>query len=335
MDRTSRYFVGVDVDETRGPTSGPTSMMRSTWISLLALSFLIGCADTLPPQTPTDEGAGGLDNEPLLHVRIAPGSFNMGSTTLDPGHAEGELLHEVNLTRHLVVQTTEVTQRRWAELVPANPSASQSTCGANCPVERVNWWDTLYYLNLLSAQDGLRACYGMGNCTGVAGRDLVCESVVFQGLDCEGWRLPTEAEWEYIARAGTSTANYNGDLVDTRCADTTLNKIAWYCGTSAEKVHAVGELSPNAFGVFDTSGNVWEWVWDWYQPFDGTPSTDPIGPRDGEARVLRGGGWFSFAPDCRSARRGAAHPDMRSADIGFRAVRTLRPDVNGEWTDAR
>jgi formylglycine-generating enzyme required for sulfatase activity len=304
-------------------------MQTQSWMIAAALG-LTACAGGAAP---AEEGEAPSNNkqQPPAVVRIIPGTFAMGSSEREPGHADGEAFHEVTLTRHLLVQTTEVTQAQWAQLIPNNPSTAQGCEG--CPVESVNWWDALYYLNLRSAEDGLRPCYGLGACEGRPGVDLRCEAAAFQGLDCEGWRLPTEAEWEYLARAGTRTATYQGDLTDTLCGDLGLSEIAWYCGSAPERPQPVATRAPNAWGLFDTSGNVWEWTWDWYAPMSAAPAVDPLGPQTGEARVVRGGGWFSFAPDCRAARRGAAGPDERSADLGFRAVRTLLPDNTGEWAE--
>jgi formylglycine-generating enzyme required for sulfatase activity len=141
-----------------------------------------------------------------------------------------------------------------------------------------------------------------------------------------GWRLPTEAEWEYACRAGTTTALYSGGLIEDECdPDVGLNGIGWYCGNSGGTSHPVREKAPNAFGLYDMAGNVNEWCADWYSPtyYMSSPIADPPGPMTGNFRVARGGDWDSFAKFCRSASR-LWRPSMytQTGTYGFRPARS-------------
>lgn len=175
----------------------------------------------------------------------------------------------------------EVTQAEYTAYKGSNPSYFKS-CGTNCPVETVNWTDA----------------------------DAYCKS--------KGKRLPTEAEWEYAARGGTTTTYYWGDATD----DATVGKYAWFSSNSGRTTHTVGQKLPNAYGLYDMSGNVWEWVSDWYGSsyYSSSPSQDPTGPSSGSYRVNRGGSWDYGASFLRSALRGYFYPTGTYDNLGFRCV---------------
>jgi formylglycine-generating enzyme required for sulfatase activity len=146
--------------------------------------------------------------------------------------------------------------------------------------------------------------------------------------DADGYRLPTDAEWEYACRAGTSTAFYNGPITagdSTRgCVeDPVLDRISWYCATSERRTHSVRNSPPNPWGLYDMAGNVREWCWDWYEDLTAEPKTDPTGPDGGFLRVWRGGGWNYDARHCRCAQKGRDQPDGRYDNVGFRVCRTV------------
>jgi formylglycine-generating enzyme required for sulfatase activity len=221
---------------------------------------------------------------------------------------------------------TEVTQGQHQRLMGYNPSHF-SNCGANCPVEQVTWHEACAFANALSRKQGLEECY---TCNG-SGKKVTCEvTSQYMGsayYNCKGWRLPTEAEWEYAYRGGSSTAFYNGGIRYTDCKiDPNLDKIGWYCGNSGSKTHSVGGKKANAWGLHDMAGNVYEWVHDWFQDsYKDLPSLDPVGSSKGSARVTRGGNCAELARYCRAASRRMYSPNDRFGGLGFRLLKTYPP----------
>ena len=224
-------------------------------------------------------------------VWIPPGEFRMGSTSrhADP---DEKPVTRVRITRGFWMGKYEVTQAQWQAVMGSNPSRFDN-CGGNCPVERASWNDVQEYIGKLNGKSGGRP-----------------------------YRLPTEAEWEYAARAGTTTDTYAGDITKPRGKDPVLNRIGWYDENSGARTHPVGRKAPNAWGLHDMLGNVWEWVGDRFGDYPGGTVTDPVGPRSGSYRVFRGGSWRHLARDCRSADRNWNSPGSRTADLGFRLLRT-------------
>jgi formylglycine-generating enzyme required for sulfatase activity len=193
--------------------------------------------------------------------------------------------HEVTLTKGYYMQATEVTQDQWRQVMGYNP-ASLDNCGDNCPVEQVSWYDTQQFIHGLNQIEGT-----------------------------DNYRLPTEAEWEYACRAGTSTRFYFGD------SDTALKDYAWYSGNSNGSTHAVAQKIPNAWGLYDMHGNVWEWCQDLFREYPLSPVTDPQGPRSGAYHVIRGGSWCTSYWLCLSSDRIWYSPGGRRGNLGFRLVR--------------
>jgi len=215
----------------------------------------------------------------------------MGSPSGEPGHESDETQHRVSISNSFYMQTTEVTQGQWKAVMGSNPSKF-TDCGDDCPVEQVSWDDIQGFIKKLNQK-------GEGT-----------------------YRLPTEAEWEYAARAGSTTAFANGGISETGCGnEPNLSKMGWYCGNAGSKTHEVGQKSPNAWGLYDMHGNVWEWCADWKGDYPTGAVTDPTGPSSGSFRVLRGGVWSNFARYCRTAYRGYDSPGGRSSSYGFRLVR--------------
>ena len=233
---------------------------------------------------------------PTGYVRIAPGTFMMGSPASEDGRDAAETQHSVTVTRPYCIKATEVTQGEWQAVMDLNLSRFQN-CGMNCPVERVSWEDAVGYANALSRREGLPECYA---------------GSTFSGLSCKGYRLPTEAEWEYAARAGTTGSRYGN-----------LDSVAWYDTNSVSATHPVGQKQPNAWGLYDMLGNVWEWTGDWYAAYAGSAS-DPLGAAAGSGRVLRGGSWFDSARHVRVAFRMQVAPYDNNNFLGFRLVRTAQ-----------
>jgi len=249
--------------------------------------------DTSTPDTSTPDTTGSGE-APTGFVRVPAGVFMMGSPSIEEDRQDDETQHEVRVTRAFWLKTTEVTQGEWQSVMSSNPSQF-SSCGSTCPVETVSWEDATLYLNATSDLEGLERCYENDGS--------------FKGLDCTGYRLPTEAEWEYAARAGTVGARYG-----------LLDSIAWYEDNEGTK--PAGMKAPNAWGLHDMLGNVWEWVQDWYGEYGGDAS-DPLGPTTGEYRVLRGGSWDFAAFDVRVANRLWLPPDLRFSANGFRVARSI------------
>jgi formylglycine-generating enzyme required for sulfatase activity len=253
---------------------------------------------------------------PAGMVRVSPGAFVMG--------VPGPTQHRVTLTRPFWIQRNEVTQRDWAQVMGSNP-ACYKDCGEGCPVERVSWWDALVYLNRMSERDGLPACYQLEGCRGTPGGgcpgdsdhqcegDFTCKDVTFAGVGCRGWRLPTEAEWEYAARAG-------GD--HPRAQD--ANAMGWFDKNSGGGTHKVAGKPPNAWGLYDMFGNVSEWTWDRYLERTSADATDPTGPTRHQAsdRAARGGYYGNDPGYLSRGYRHGVNAEFRGAGLGFRAART-------------
>ncbi len=237
----------------------------------------------------------------LDETYVTAGTFQMGSTT----SSDEQPVHTVTLTRDFLIATYEVTQAQWREVMGTSPS---SFSGDNRPVESVSWYEAVEFCNALSVLEGLEPAYS-GSGDGVV-----------VDLDATGYRLPTEAEWEYAARGGNASGGY------TYSGSDTVGAVAWYLDNSGSQTHDVGTKAANELGIYDMSGNVWEWVWDWYDSgyYGASPGSDPAGPATGSYRVLRGGSWSSYATSCRVANRSYDTPSFRNYVIGFRPARTVR-----------
>nr|WP_198663546.1 formylglycine-generating enzyme family protein [Jiangella endophytica] len=181
-----------------------------------------------------------------------------------------------------------VTQALYAEVTSLRPSASD---GDALPVECVSWWDAVRFCNALSAREGLTPAYDVDEAAERAEWDATAD----------GYRLPTEAEWEHACRAGTTGPRYGA-----------LDEIAWHRGNSDERIHPAGTRAPNPWGLYDLIGNVWDWCWDVYDA-----------QVYGTYRVLRGGGWFDEHWSCRASVRRRSHPTYRVDDVGFRLARSV------------
>jgi len=261
----------------------------------------------------------------LQLIPVSAGTFTMGSPEGEVGRGYDEDPHEVTLTTDFEIGATEVTGRCFELLMGYDPSDDGAT--SDHPVEQVFWHQAAAFANALSAAEGLEACFF---CSGSA-VDVDC-ATAGDPYACEGYRLPTEAEWEYAARAGEDAAFSNGgDLVDgaTSCSGddvelangATVGEVAWF-SCNAGDPQPVAQLAPNAWGLYDTAGNVWEWTWDWYGGYGGDEQ-DPSGASSGAARVTRGGAWRSAASTLRAASRGFSQPSGRNELLGFRVSRSV------------
>ena len=255
-----------------------------------------------------------------IKMRLIPaGTFTMGSPSSEDKRDKDEVQHKVTISKPFYMGMYEVTQKQWEDVMGTNPSYFKNA-GSNAPVEQVSWDDCQEFLNKL------------------------CDKL---GVPRGTYRLPIEAEWEYACRAGTSTSLYNGELkVLGQRNGPMINEIGWYGGNSKvsysggydsskwkEKqysssksgTHPVGQKKPNAFGLYDTIGNVWEWCSDWYGSYPSGSQTDPTGASSGSYCVFRGGSWNHDAKSCRSAFRNRVESSKRYFYLGFRLLRTI-PD---------
>ncbi len=241
-------------------------------------------------------------------VPVKAGEFMMGSPGSEKGRDGDELRHRVILKKDFEISPIEVTQFQWFDVMGGNPSYFKEE--RYCPGSHME-------------RDGFSMC-ALFPVESVSHKDVkkflkaYNERAERKGEGYE-YRLPTEAEWEYAARGGTTTAYSFGDNVSD------LKKYGWYSENSGGQTRVVATKGPNPLGLYDVHGNVWEWVEDWYkEDYPVGPLTDPRGPEDGSYRVLRGGSWFNFARNLRSANRGINRPEVRNRGIGFRLVRTPR-----------
>ncbi len=238
-------------------------------------------------------------------------TFEMGSPADEPGRDDDELLHTVGLRDSVVAATHEVTQSEWEAMGMLNESRF---AGADRPVENVTWFQAVQYCNALSDDAGLTPCYQ------VDGLNVTWDR------DADGWRLPTEAEWEWLARGGNAMPLSNmdaGDEVTDGDYAPYLDPVGWYEDNAPAGTADVAQKTANPRGLYDVHGNVWEWCWDWYGEYEAGSVNDPTGPDSGDRRVIRGGSWHYRADDCRSASRGAYYPTSADDFVGLRPVRTV------------
>jgi formylglycine-generating enzyme required for sulfatase activity len=234
-------------------------------------------------------------------VYVEGGTFQMGSNN---GDSDEKPVHTVTVGGFYLGKY-EVTQKEWREVMGSNPSNFK---GDNLPVEQVSWQEAVEYCNRRSVKEGLVPAYSG------SGDSITCN------FKATGYRLPTEAEWEYAAKGGNK-----GGPVYEYSGSNSAGTVAWYTGNSGSTTHPVGTKQANSLGLYDMSGNVWEWCWDWYGNYSSGTQTDPVGPSgpasSGSNRVNRGGGWDGTAQSVRSANRLINTSSDRYYNLGFRLLR--------------
>jgi formylglycine-generating enzyme required for sulfatase activity len=258
-------------------------------------------------------------------VRINGGTFTIGSPASEPERGSNETQHQVAISSFYIGKY-QVTQKEYQAVMGTNPSNFR---GDNLPAERVSWYDALVYCNKLSMKEGLSPAYRINGSTDTAAWGTVPTDsnatwnavVIVAGSN--GYRLPTEAQWEYACRAGTATPFSTGNNLTTSQAnyDGTEPYNNNAKGEYRKKTTPVGSFTPNAYGLYDMHGNVFEWCWDWYGGYASGAQTDPVGASSGSNRVRRGGSWGNFAQDVRSAYRNSNNPSTRGSSMGFRIIR--------------
>lgn len=271
----------------------------------LIVTCITGIACTEVRHVEVDEDRGNESLEQIaaiatVSIALPEGSFQMGNNAL----IDESPIHEVVLTQPFQAMKTEVTQSLYEAVTGENPSFFQR-CGGDCPVEKVRWIEAIQFSNRVNELLGLEQCYVIGVHGAV---DWV------NGLQCKGWRLPTEAEWEWMAHS---------DHTDPHLL---LNDVAWFKGNAKHQTHPACEKQSNAHGLCDILGNVQEWVWDVVERYPDESITDPLGGTAGSHRVFRGGAWNRYAENVVATKRKDAAYLFRNNDLGFRLVQSIDSD---------
>lgn len=307
---------GSDPDLNSPVYAGP--ILVSETITLKAKAYRTGMQDSaIATASYTIE----LPPPPDQMIYVPGGTFTMGDTR---GYVNELPTHTVTLNSFYIGKY-EVTQAEYSQYMqPGSSWRSDYGLGDNYPAYYVSWYAILKYCNLRSMAEGLIPCYTINGSTNPANWGAVPTDYndAWDAAICDwnanGYRLPTEAEWEYAARGATNNPDYLYSGSDD------INAVAWYESNSGQISHPVGTKTPNGIGTYDMSGNVYEWCWDWYGygHYSSSPQNNPTGPASGSSRVLRGGGWINSAYYCRVANRDYNYPSYSGGDIGFRLCRS-------------
>ncbi|MEE2751836.1 MAG: SUMF1/EgtB/PvdO family nonheme iron enzyme [Myxococcota bacterium] len=301
--------------------------VRALLVSSCGLALGVSCAPS-PTGAIDEETYNAFEQELVVEsqpqlidgmsvVSIQPGSFYMGSAEDCIGRNDDEDLHLVELSERFELAITEVTRSQFVEYMGYDPvelwpvdDDAILDCW-DCPIQSVNWHEAAAFLNVLSETNGLETCF---DCIG-EDSEVYCTGVM-NPYSCDGYRLPTEAEWEYAARANTDTRFAGSDDLDT---------VGWYRGNSNMRIQSVARKAPNEWGLYDMSGNIRELVYDWYSPRYSQEVLNPVAlPGEGSRAVERGGSYAGIEAQLRVNARSHCAGDERDTHVGFRIARGLR-----------
>ncbi|MDD2229289.1 MAG: chitobiase/beta-hexosaminidase C-terminal domain-containing protein [Candidatus Cloacimonetes bacterium] len=311
---TIRYTTNGN-DPTANSTQYNSSISVSQTTTIKAKAFKSGWTDSaIASATYT------ISSTPGQMVYVPGGTFTMGRTT-GGGDSDELPIHNVTLNPFYMGKY-EVTQAEYSQYMqPSSSWTSSYGLGNNYPAYYVSWYAILKYCNLRSMAEGLTPVYSISGSTNPANWGAVPTSTntTWNAAICNwtanGYRLPTEAEWEYAARGATNNPDYLYSGSDD------IDAVAWYSSNAGSASHPVGSKSPNALGLYDMSGNLYEWCWDWYSSYSSSLQNNPTGPSSGSGRILRGGYWYDRAGLCRVANRDSDSPFDFYFGIGFRVCR--------------
>jgi sulfatase modifying factor 1 len=310
----SKYFGAAVYEQGRKLGDIPCDILLSEGTHAIEAKWPDGSSALREIQVQSEENSAIFINKHIYDlVYIEGGDFKMG---LDIGGLYEKPVHTVTLSPFYIGKY-EVTQDLYQQIMYTNPSYFKSDPdAANLPVENITWYDALLFCNRLSQSEGLEPAYYADTAfeTMYAGG-----SEVYWKRDSNGYRLPTEAEWEYAAKGGKKAKGY------LYSGSNNINKVAWYSDNSERTTHPVAQKVPNELGLYDMSGNVWEWCWDWYDwdYYGKSPGSNPIGPDSGMYhRVIRGGSWYFGSIYSRIAFRNYYNPVYLDNDLGFRVARS-------------
>ena len=265
-------------------------MKRIAFLSIVVIVVSLFSTNAMAQQKHVSSKTITVKGVSFVMVPVEKGSFQMGSWNGESGETP---VHTVTISHDYWMGETEVTQELWEAVMGSNVRLQRDKAdtswplrgeGANFPMYYISWKECQSFVKKLSSLTG------------------------------QEFRLPTEAEWEYAARGGMKSRGY------TYSGSNSIDEVAWYTSNSNDKTHPVKSKKPNELGLYDMSGNVWEWCQDWYgkEYYSSSPSTDPAGPSSGSGRVNRGGGWYYYAERCRVAYRIDGNPDCRDIALGLR-----------------
>lgn len=286
------------------------TIMKHLTITALVITALLlnSCGEDQQTQQP--------DTAPsIAMITIPAGTFAMGTWYHD---GDERPVRNVTISRSFLISKYEVTQHLWKKVMGDNPSYF---LGDSLPVENINWFHAITFCNKLSQKVGLTPVY-----------TIVNDTTILWNNQADGYRLPTEAEWEYACRAGTTTEFYTGPFSNS-LIDSALDKAGWYCGNAQNKTHPVGKKIPNNFGLYDMHGNVWEWVWDWFAYYTPNDTTDwvvsqrqPIYQEPYYKKMQRGGSYDCEGPHHygRSPHRHLTFPEIKAPSFGLRVARNIQ-----------